>query len=1420
MQSTLLIFSLLIFGSNVTAQNSTTKKENISVKMPKKKVLPGLPCVKDRDECLSGVCRKIVRYTDVNMCTTEGKKCSTDKQCCSLKCDKRTKRCLENYRCASCKSIGTKILKGKTKCCPGLYPDRSNICIPLYPVLLNSLYNSIKSFASVFISNAYADQDPIEEAKEEALAKLNAILPYIRSAFTQPDSSETGISGESALKSYFENKISQANSVVKLNAIVSELENLKNSAMAISQALSTINSTYNNMNIDFALKQRAIADAQDRVNYCISGNTYDQPNAGHEEGSDVSGSGFNLPSFSALSSCLNSVTSNLTIPTMQEMGMIAYLIDGTIPSEVFIQGFVQPDDSLYSPMFRSQNGVAQEGASVNIPFIKRPMTTDEEEDDQILEPEYTFEKFKGSNFKSCRVNLFADYMMAQGDQYYEALFTFLALDYVTSGQGIDDKIVVGEWKRHVQSLDQDYENINILSSPNETTDTLFGVAKDQFDDYNSSVESNIKDYFDNSLTNPVEKKIFTYLFLNGFIEASVKQKIINYYIYRDAKHTTLLLNSIGNQSFPAASSFSLFKITRFEAIKYKMYLYKMIGKFRQKSIKLTCRCVDINGPVNGDKWLEDDVKATYLKYCNDVGKYKLYRPAGSSQSISNITQSQETTNQDHSERMNTVQSTAGLNASVSDSSGQGVVNDTEQQIGENINANNGFTSDGQFSSLNNFQETNEEVSRYDDWVYSVGGKKVISFEKFNKENPDKIEGLGHGIHYQEMLWQMAMTKSEILMEAASENLFSVSQGLGKIKMFLMTFNWGYTKTSLHKEVRTRKIGCVSLILSMFKQLFGHREMNFGTDSEWDINQTRFNYSGSIMNSSDLNVESVMSSFDLRPKRVCNKKHFKRKTKICSRKYYYHCIRNDVEKNSVCNKKLPVGMCIKSVHAYKDWAGNRKFILDPFVPEGTSLPKPSESQSFYNTLSITDFRDRYVSEIKSGASKFLQSEFFSLSGLTQEDISKFSPELQAFEDFSFRYIFYYPKMANKPRYMTEGLIPFFDRLITLSMQMNMGIMMDLNNSALLALQLEESYINVIENQNIVDVTEFAFNGFEDTPFTLSTFQGQIIPNFVRSIPQFGSLQGLATGADTINLSGNSGTPSGSTFTDTPFTLNSSEPNYSGIRSNNRNQTQPSNRGPAYLVNKYERGLRNFADTVKDRFDQRDHLKKYMRNNKRTKELLELEKRTKENNGLFKNSLGRVSTGIRARLKDSFGGRTGSSSLVASVGNTGKFLKGGKGLRDGLASSSRRSAENQKELDSYLEALAAGKETIYDISQSNGIQDSELNKILNGDNRLLAGSGSSASQLSNEEEQDDYIDLSGINESEVEGFSFGANGEVINKEALIKYFTDQGLSKEDASKRADEEIKRRGMSLFQIVSRRYIRSAYPRFLYLRKKKTLGD
>ena len=618
------LLSLFVMNLSVIADTSNSKENVKSVHAPKQKILPGLPCQPDVDQCLKGTCRKITRFTDVNLCQTEGNSCKVDKECCSLRCDKSSGKCLANYRCATCKSIGTKIIKGKTKCCPGLYPNRENICIPLYPILINSVFKKIKSFAvsslNLLIKETYAN-DALDAKKEIARTKLTQLMASASSLFNNGDNStDSGeVSGPEALRLYFKNKIDNANSILIVTNIISQMNDVKNAARKVSQALSSINQAYNNMNIDPVLKRQAIADASERVNYCISGNSYDQnPYGLPDDGSENDQDGFTLPSLSALQSCLNNIVSNISVPSLEEMGMIAYLTDGTIPSDVFMQGWVQPDDSLYAPMFRSDENQNDQSntPSVNVPFIKRPQVLEsapENANENNIEANYTFEKFKGSDFKSCRVNLFADYMMSQGDAYYEALFTFLSLDYVTSGGGVDDKIVVGEWKRHIQSLDEDYDGINVTANANANSNSLYGVPRDKFDEYNEAVEQNINDYFQNTLSNDVERKIFTYLFLNGFISSSVKEKILNYYIYQDTARTNTLINALGPISFPSPESFSLFKITRFEAVKYKMYLYKLIGKFRRKSIKLTCRCVDINGPVNGDKWLEDDVKETYIK---------------------------------------------------------------------------------------------------------------------------------------------------------------------------------------------------------------------------------------------------------------------------------------------------------------------------------------------------------------------------------------------------------------------------------------------------------------------------------------------------------------------------------------------------------------------------------------------------------------------------------------------------------------------------------------------------------------------------------------------------------------------------------------------------------------------------------------
>lgn len=1502
---TLLSFELSAHAQSTNAvsaaikkQKQKSKKEDKKIKAPSKveqSILPGLVCDPKKDNCVQGSCRKLIRHTDVNLCQTEGKSCKDDKECCSLKCDKKSKTCDENYRCVSCKSIGNKVVKGFSSCCPGLYPNKDNICIPIYPIFMfndvDESFNkdiekekkkkkiSFKSILIQLIETAKADEEEeaFNEAKEEAEQKLNQIILSHGGDMNGPnDSNDTEVSGSSALRSYFQNKINAVSEIVGFQPIMNEMDDFVFMKNAISQAMSTVRTTIARMSIPDRLKDKLIRDNLDRVIQCSGEGSYDQTSVVGFNDEVSNGGGVNIIPRSVLQNCLSFVN-NIQAPTMDEMGMIQYIMDGTIPDNVFVQGFMTPRDDLYAPMFREDSSGTNSAPGVNIPFRKRPepVLSEDDEDNENEEnqdseqqentPKYTFEKFGGSDFKTCRINLFADYMTSQSDQYYEGLFTFLALDYVTSGQGVVDKMVVGQWKRHIQSLDENYEDLDI-NFPNGATarshdqvaaDSLWGVPLDRFDEYNEAVEANINDYFQNSLVNSTEQKIFKYLFSTPYtaITDDIKDKIKAFYMYENTTKTSELESALGNPSIPPASEFSLFHITRFEAVKYKMSLYKLMGKFAKESLKLTCRCVDVNGPVNGDSWLEDDVKETYLNYCNDIGKYNLYRMSGSNQSIQATRSAQEQTNTNLSGRTDVVRDSSGLNSSVSDTQGQDVVNQTQSELSQNINQDGSATSNGQFGALSNIEQTDQSVSRYDDWVKVVDGETVLSFDAYTKENPQSNQGLGHGIYFQEMMWQMAMAKTEILMEVASENIFSVSQGLQQIKMFLMTFNWGYTKTKLVPEIRRRKIGCISMIVSMFKQLFGHREMNFGTDTEWDLQGTNLNYRGTVFNR--VEAQDVMSTFELRPSVVCNKQHFKRKTKICKRYYYYKCVKNVVENNDVCNRKLPVGMCVKSAYAYQDFTSQKKFIIDPFVPAGVNIPKPNDNQAFYKTLSITDFRNSWVNDIKAGASRYLAQEFFGLTGLTSEQISEFDEEMNAFGEFTFRYIFYYPKMASRPRYMTEGLIPFYDRLIWLSMQMGMGMMMDLNNAAFLALQLEDSYVNVVENENLFDVTKFTFNGFEDIPFTFSSFNGGVTPSFVTSIPNFQNLNSLAGGfsngsGSTNGVPGgsigtNDSTPSDNTFSDLTFSFrNNSRSNLSnsGLSSGNGGSSgRVSDRNRTNQLTRYARNFNNFRRTVRNRFDQRENLKDYMQNNKRSKELAELEKRAKQKNDAFKNALSRSGGSTRNKFRKNYGNSDILNNGVG-FGSSSTKLTGGKGLKNGLsdsavngvdknkldgdansASNSAASKQYKELLNEYLNGNAAKASiSLYDLNKLESAKDKELDALLNGaeSNSVNVAGGvkldANGNPIGANEGGEDFIDLDDIDDTNLEGFSFGTEGEVISKKDLVKYFKDKGMSETEAVKLAEEEIRKREMSLFQIVTRRYIRSAYPRFLFLRKKKGL--
>ena len=223
-------------------------------------------------------------------------------------------------------------------------------------------------------------------------------------------------------------------------------------------------------------------------------------------------------------------------------------------------------------------------------------------------------------------------ILPQSDDYFKVMMTLLGMDYITSGQGVEDYFKVGSWALQTFGVEDDIKNFDVNIGGNNS-------SAQKFLNYGDEVKKEIQKYYDS--LNEHEKVIWTHLFYNSFIKAKDKKAILDYFIVmangedpsiKDEinKAKDQLKSTLTNKSIPTPSSYNLYRITRFESVKFKMYLYKMYGVLKRKSVEMTCRCVDTLGPMNGDEWLKPDVEKQYLTFCGGIGKYNLFVMANDS----------------------------------------------------------------------------------------------------------------------------------------------------------------------------------------------------------------------------------------------------------------------------------------------------------------------------------------------------------------------------------------------------------------------------------------------------------------------------------------------------------------------------------------------------------------------------------------------------------------------------------------------------------------------------------------------------------------------------------------------------------------------------------------------------------------------
>lgn len=1253
-----------------------------------KKVASEGRCHPDLNQCTQGECKLLLRYTDINTCQTYGQKCSSNSECCSGSCNKNS-RCDADYKCTTCLGIGKTLLKDEQKCCAGLYPNEQRVCEPIIPIF-TSIKNRVIKFLDILIPSAHAASSAeISKVSSEINGLLSTLSSTLSSASVSSNITSGIISKYRSQMSGCDNSDHNSSSqeLSCLNSIKTAVKNAIHQAKVIKNDVDEFNDEIGNLRKeakeinsirgDNASVERLVQHHNNQKNQCISKlNMWTQ------------GTSNQVDSMTRLKNCLDSVTNGVKADAQDIANNVNQLkmqiLDKGNSTTFISQGIDQSDYSLYGYYDR------------DAPILGNIAVSD---------------------MKNCRVNLFGDYLVKQSDDYFNVMITLLGMDFVTGSGGVEDYFTLDNWRMQTQTQEQDIETFDADN-----------IKKDIFVSYAQDIKKIIKDYY--KTLNDDEKIVWGYLFNNGRVGKSEKAAILKYFVENDNSQ----LGSLPSAELPEVGSYNIRRITRFEAVKYKFHLYKLYGKLKRKSIEMTCRCVDTMGPLKGDKWLKPDVEKMYINSCAGIGKYDKFVMVEDT-SCEKVDSEGQCLNAQSKEYTNKVLESEELkhgNNNISgtetNKAGREVVkykNSQNRDVEGELEGNKVIT------TFDKLKKTKGKHSKADKFIQ---GKKV-TFEAERKEN---TKGRGEGLIFSEFLRDMAIMKVQALSEAATTNVFTISTSLALTAQFVKTYNWGYQKTKVHHYVKTKKYTWPQLILAWLVQLIGGNDGSnqSGYFVSGAMGSTTFKYDGQNKSLQSA-IKDSLTSLHLRPERICEKKKFKSKTWKKARVpigkiYYYKCIYNEVLPNDVCQAKLPVGLCMKTVYA-TDYEGDTSFILDPFIPEGTSLIKDDQ---FLKRKTVRTLTNSQISQIKAQAKEYVTSQFFDFT----------DQEADQFAEFVFKYHFWYPKRSRLIRYMTQGLIPYYENLMEKAYAVNMAIYDDMFSTASYALKMHNFYYNVdrgILNSVLLGQDQLAPQEFE--------IDKSGVPELMDFTASMGDKGVIKDGR--INFDARSQYQSGID---------------SALQSGNDN------------VEDLASALNNSISQSESRNKRKKHLEDYMSKNGKSGELDKLKKIKEKRNEEFSSITDSLAASLRKTANERSQFRDGKRGLFNFNGvASGNF---------GPKSSDEKSSE-QSDLATFENTETAKKKGKKDKGDKKGktaIADSSL----------------------------DGIDLDDLDDLDVNGqFSFGGAGNSFGANDLKKYYKQEGISSE--KEEANEQLSNNDQgSIFDKISKRYKKSAFPKFL-IRKK-----
>jgi hypothetical protein len=1253
-------------------------------------------CDPNLNQCESGSCKLLLRYTDVNLCKTYGEQCKGNSDCCSGSCNSQS-RCDADYKCTSCLGIGNKVSEAQ-KCCAGLYPNENNICEPIMPV-----FGGVLKWLNIIITPSHASlSGDVSKAKSEVSSLINKLGSTLSSAGVPSSTKNSIISNYNSQKSncYDSERNNLSQELSCLNGMKTTLKSAISQAEGINSYLDQFNDEVDNLRKE-ASEINSMRGDNASVNRLVSHHVSQKRNCLSRMSMWSQGTRSYTQSITSVKNCLNSVNNSVKSDANDITNNInqlkMQLHDKGNSTEFISQGVDQSDYSLYD--FYDNDAPILGNIAV-------------------------------SDMANCRVNLFGDYLVKQTDDYFNVMITLLGMDFVTGSGGVSDYFTVDNWRMQTQTQEQDIETFDADN-----------IKKDIFQSYANDIKKIVKDYY--KTLNAEEKIIWGFLFNNGRVNAKEKQAILKYFVENDKSR---LETDLSNFEAPEPNEYNIHKITRFEAVKYKFHLYQLYGKLKRKSIEMTCRCVDTVGPMKGDEWLQPDVEKLYINSCRGIGKYDKFVLV-QDESCTTVDESGTCVNAQSKDFTNKVLEKAELKHGTQNISGTKTNKAGKETVTfkntQNRDVKGEVAGDVAITTLNNLKRTEGKHSKADKFI--KGAK--VTFEAERKEN---TKGRGEGLVFSEFLRDMSIMKVQALSEAATNNVFSMSTSLTLTSQFVRTFNWGYQKTKVHHYVKVKKYTWPQLILAWLVQLIGGNDGSgqAGHFISGALGSVTFEYDGQNKSLQSA-IKDSLTSLHLRPERICEKRKFKSSTWKKSRipigkKYYYKCIYNEILPNDVCNAKLPVGLCLKTVYA-TNYEGDSSFILDPFVPEGTSIIKDDK---FLQRKVVRTLTDSQIESIKLKASEYLKDQFFDFS----------DAEAKQFGDFVFRYHFWYPKKSRLIRYMTQGLIPYYERLTEKAFNVNMAIYDDLFSTASYALKMHNFYYNVDRG-----VRNGLLMGQEQLEKQEYNIESTGTPELVDYMAGLGNKGVIKDGR--INFNNRS---------DFNEDLNR------GIQSDNKD------------IREFAGALNNSFNQAEARNKRRKRLEDFMTKSGRGGELDRMKKAEMERNKEFDLMSKNFAASVRktANQRSQFDDKKGLFDFSKVAARTLGPSSYGK----------RKNSESSTEA-SELEKLV--NEPISLSKKKKGKKKGSKDK---GGETAIANSDL------------DELDLSDLENDELGEYSFGEGGETIAAQDIKRYFKKEKIGDEynNNSNSNPDSWRNDERGLFEKLSERYKKTAYPRFLVKKKAK----